>query len=505
VSFPHDDESTQPSLPPQGAIAQRNGHATGRQASLEVEAYRAELHRRDELLKVVSNSIGAVSTTDSLKASLPHAMQQIAAVVSVDRMNVAESHIQAGTLEVFVLHYSWTAPAVRPINPRDAFPRTQAEIDVTAQWSRPLQEGHAVFGSQRTSPPAIASIIARLNAISILLVPIMIGRKQWGTVSFYDCQNEHDWTTDEIGTLKLFADVVGVAITRERSREELLGAQRELVATARQAGMAEIANNVLHNVGNVLNSVNVSAGLIGVRVRDTKVHGLAKAVQLMNEHATDLGDFLTHDERGKALPGYLNKLVAALAEEKQSITDELGSLTKSIDHIKEIVATQQSYSGATSLIEPVQVKDLMEDALRMNSASIARHQITVVKDFADVPLLLLDKHLVLQILINLIGNAKHAMDGVPDRAHQITLHVDISEALDRPRLRIRVEDNGEGIAPENLARLFAHGFTTRKNGHGFGLHSCALAAKEMLGAITAHSDGLGKGAAFTLDLPLTRA
>jgi NO-binding membrane sensor protein with MHYT domain len=291
----------------------------------------------------------------------------------------------------------------------------------------------------------------------------------------------------------------------EKITLELKEAQGELLTTARHAGMAEIANNVLHNIGNVLNSVNVSAGLIGDRVRDSKTQGLAKAVQIMNEHAADLGDFFTRDEKGKTLPGYLNKIVVALAAEKQSITQELDSLTKSIDHIKDIVATQQSYSGATSLTEAVQINDLMEDALRMNTASIARHKITVLKDFADLPLLLLDRHLVLQILVNLIGNAKHAMDAVPDRSHQITLRVGIAEPVDGARLTIRVEDDGEGIAPENMTRLFAHGFTTRKNGHGFGLHSCALAAKEMLGTITAHSDGLGKGAAFTLDLPVNRA
>jgi NO-binding membrane sensor protein with MHYT domain len=296
-----------------------------------------------------------------------------------------------------------------------------------------------------------------------------------------------------------------LAESLQRITLELKEAQGELLTTARQAGMAEIANNVLHNVGNVLNSVNVSAGLIGDRMRDSKTQGLAKAVQLINEHAADLGEFFTRNEKGKALPGYLNKLVATLAAETQTIAQELGSLTKSIDHIKDIVATQQSYSGSTSVTEPVQINDLMEDALRMNTASIARHKIAVLKDFADLPLLLLDRHLVLQILVNLIGNAKHAMDAVPERSHQITLRVGIAKPNDRARLAICVEDNGEGIAPENLPRLFAHGFTTRKNGHGFGLHSCALAAKEMLGTITAHSDGLGKGAAFTLELPVNRA
>jgi PAS domain S-box-containing protein len=303
----------------------------------------------------------------------------------------------------------------------------------------------------------------------------------------------------------LLDQVVAIArnITKRKSAEaQLERMHKQLADASRQAGMAEIANNVLHNVGNVLNSVNVSAALIGDKVRDSKVQGLAKVVELINQHVTDLGAFLTGDERGKVLPGYLNKLVVALSDEKRTIADELHSLTKNIDHIKEIVATQQAYSGTTSVVEAVQIKDLMEDALRMNAASMARHQITVIREFAEMPLLQLDKHLVLQILVNLIGNAKYAMDSVPDRSHHITLRTEIAELDDGSRLRILVKDDGEGIAPENLVRLFAHGYTTRKNGHGFGLHSCALAAKEMAGTITARSDGAGKGATFTLELPV---
>ena len=279
-------------------------------------------------------------------------------------------------------------------------------------------------------------------------------------------------------------------------------AQSALVTTARQAGMAEIANNVLHNVGNVLNSVNVSACLVNSKMRDSKAQGLAKAVQLMNEHAADLGDFLTRDAKGTLLLGYLNKLVAVLAAEQRSIVEELGSLTKSVDHIKDIVATQQSYAGAASVVEAVHIRDLLEEALRMNAGALTRHEVTVVKDFADVPLLWLDKPRVLQILVNLISNATQAMHSVLDRSHHITLRMGVAEHAEGRRLRICVEDNGEGIAPEYLARLFAHGFTTRKQGHGFGLHSCALAATEMGGTLTAHSHGPGQGAAFTLALPL---
>jgi signal transduction histidine kinase len=309
----------------------------------------------------------------------------------------------------------------------------------------------------------------------------------------------------EVRLVPLLQDQI-VAITRDITERRSAEAKREqlhkqLADASRLAGMAEVANNVLHNISNVLNSVNISAGMIGAKLRDSKDRGLGTAVQLLNEHACDLGEFFNRNPKGKALPGYLNKLVAALADEKRGIGAELESLTRSIDHIKDIVATQQSYSGATSLVGPVQIEDLLEDALRINAAAIARQRIRVVKEYATVPRLLLDKHLVLQILTNLIANARQAMEDVPDQLHQITLRTRICGPADGTRLRISVEDNGQGIAPEILARLFTHGFTTRKDGHGFGLHSCVLAAREMQGTITAHSDGLGQGAAFTLELP----
>ncbi|MHC8328655.1 DAHL domain-containing protein [Pseudomonas sp. LB1P83] len=284
----------------------------------------------------------------------------------------------------------------------------------------------------------------------------------------------------------------------ERTRE-LKDTQSELLDTARQAGMAEIATNVLHNVGNVLNSVNISADLVSRKLRSSKAQGLGKAMQLVNEHQGDLGTFLTQDEKGKLLPGYLNQLVDAIALEQQSMTEELAQLTKSVDHIKDIVATQQSYAGANSLMEPLHISELLEDALRMNSGALTRHHVTVVKEYNEVPQVMGDKHRLLLILINLISNAKYAMSDLSNRPRQMTLGVKIVEDS---TLQISVKDDGEGIAPENMTRIFAHGFTTRKEGHGFGLHSCALAAIEMNGHLSAHSDGPGKGAQFTLQIPL---
>ncbi|ROM87571.1 histidine kinase [Pseudomonas brassicacearum] len=283
-----------------------------------------------------------------------------------------------------------------------------------------------------------------------------------------------------------------------QSRLRTAEAQTQLVAVARQAGMAEIATNVLHNVGNVLNSVNVCAEVLTQKLRTSKALGLGKAMQLMNQHTEDLGHFISQDEKGRLLPGYLNQVVEALAVEQKSMAEELEQLTKSIDHIKEVVAAQQSYSGASSLRETVQVQQLIEDALRMNAGVLTTRHVTVQKAFTGLPAVELDKHRVLMILVNLIKNAGNAMVDMADRPPVITLQGELNA---EQTLIIRVIDNGEGIAEDNLTRIFAHGFTTRKDGHGFGLHSCVLAAMEMGGALKVQSAGPGQGATFTLELP----
>lgn len=292
--------------------------------------------------------------------------------------------------------------------------------------------------------------------------------------------------------------ILVVAVLGYLSRQ-LQKSRTQLLSNARRAGMAEIATNVLHNVGNVLNSVNVSAGLIDARLRASKLKGLARAVHLMDQHGHDLGEFLAHDTRGKLLPSYLRELAPALELEHEGMAAELGALCKSVDHIKEVIAAQQSHAGKPRFMEFVRLSDLVDDALRMNASALTRHKVEIVTDLAESPALPLDRNRLLQILVNLIDNAKQALRDAPGRTPRITL----STALTREHaLRITVADNGEGIAPENLARVFSHGFTTRSNGHGFGLHSCVLAAQEMGGSLTAHSAGTGQGATFTLEIPI---
>jgi PAS domain S-box-containing protein len=286
---------------------------------------------------------------------------------------------------------------------------------------------------------------------------------------------------------------------RKHAEQELEKAHQKLIETSRQAGMAEVATGVLHNVGNVLNSVNVSASLVADNLKKSEVGAVSQVAELLREQEADLGAFFGADPRAKLLPGYITELSAHLESERSAVLRELADLQKNIEHIRDIVATQQGYARVAGVAETVQVIDLVEDALRMNVAALVRHDVETVRDFAQVPPITVEKHKVLQILVNLVRNAKFACveSGRPDK--RMTLRV----ANGNGRIKISIADNGVGIPPENLTRVFNHGFTTRKDGHGFGLHSGALAAKELGGSLFASSGGPGLGATFVLELPST--
>jgi len=299
-----------------------------------------------------------------------------------------------------------------------------------------------------------------------------------------------------LGALAVIEDIT----ERRLAEEELERVHKQLLSASRQAGMAEVATNVLHNVGNVLNSVNVSASIVSERIRKSKCAGLARVAALLNEHAPDMATFLTGSQ-GKHLPVYLQELAAELIAERDVASTELAELRGNVEHIKEIVAMQQSYARRSGLTDIVDIRTLVEDSLRMNAGAFSRHGVELVRDYQDVPLITLDKHKVLQILVNVIRNAKYACDESGSAEKRVTVRVRAANGT----MQVAVIDTGVGIPPENLERIFSHGFTTRKEGHGFGLHSCALAAKELGGSLQAESAGLGQGATFTLTLPVVQA
>ena len=295
------------------------------------------------------------------------------------------------------------------------------------------------------------------------------------------------------GTQGLFWDVTA----RKRAEEQVAIAQRELIDISRQAGMAEVATGVLHNVGNVLNSVNVSATLVMDQVRDSKAANLSKIGAMLQAHAGDMAGFLTNDVKGRKIPDYLITLAEQVAAERKIVTEELDHLRKNIEHIRDVVAMQQGYARVSGVAEVVSLEELVEGALRINASALSRHGLEVVREYEPGLVVTIERHKVLQVLVNLIQNAKHACDESGRSDKRLT----VRSSRHGDRVRLAVIDNGVGIAPENLTRVFSHGFTTRKNGHGFGLHSGALVAKALGGALTAQSAGRGQGAAFILELP----
>ncbi len=292
---------------------------------------------------------------------------------------------------------------------------------------------------------------------------------------------------------------VWMDITERRETEARLEKiNKELLEVSRLAGMAEVATSVLHNVGNVLNSVNISCSVAAQKVAKSRIGSVAKIADLLREHAGDLPAFLTTDPTGRKLPEFLGKLAERLSEEQAEVIEELEALGRNIDHIKVIVSMQQNYARISGVTETVDVTDLVESSLRLNEDSLARHDVKVIREFSGVPSTPVEKHKVLQILVNLIQNAKHACEDSGRADREVTVEVAPGEEC----VRISVIDNGVGIPLENLTQIFAHGFTTKPNGHGFGLHSCAVAAGEMGGRLTAMSEGPGTGATFTLELPI---
>jgi PAS domain S-box-containing protein len=283
------------------------------------------------------------------------------------------------------------------------------------------------------------------------------------------------------------------------SLERLNRTQRELMEASHRAGMAEVASSVLHNVGNVLNSVNISSGAAREILGASRVGSLARVVRMIRDHQADIGAFLTCDPKGKKVIDFLDQLTEALRDEGARVRRELDSLQKNVDHIKVIVTMQQSHARSrTGMAEKLTPSEVVEDALKLVGVWNGSPGFELLREYEPLPDTYTDRHKLLQILTNLVGNARHAMAETPEK--KMILRVVRRDE----RFTVEVQDTGCGISRENLTRIFSHGFTTRKAGHGFGLHSSAIAARELGGTLVAHSEGPGKGALFVLDLPLRR-
>jgi PAS domain S-box-containing protein len=356
-------------------------------------------------------------------------------------------------------------------------------LDFHPEWAREIISNEGLPAAIENGSWAGETAILKENGEEVHVSQVLIAHK--------DCD----------GRLEYVSSVMRDMTERRQAEEALRVSQQKLLESSRLAGMAEVATGVLHNVGNVLNSVNVSAGLVVEKLRRSKAPKLAKAAALLTSHNGNLGEYLTNDPNGQKLPGYLAKLGEFFVAENAELLEEVDQLGRNIEHIKEVVAMQQSYAKVSGVFENLPAHLLVDDAIAMNIGAFQRHGISVERQFSPVPLVRVDRHKVLQILINLLRNAKYALDEVKRADKRITISI---FAVNERNVHIVVADNGIGISEENLTRVFNHGFTTREEGHGFGLHSGALAARAMGGSLSAASGGIGLGATFTLELPIAQ-
>lgn len=274
--------------------------------------------------------------------------------------------------------------------------------------------------------------------------------------------------------------------------------EKALVDSSRLAGMAEVATSVLHNVGNVLNSVNISTIMLRDSLDSSKLQSLQRTTELMAPHLDDPGPFFSTDPKGRLVPKFITEITHQLANEHTKLLAEIQSVIVNVEHIKEIVSTQQSYSRTAGVSEIINPGELIEDAVRINQPSMDRHAVKVTREIPSDISLQGDRHKILQILVNLVSNAVHAV-----KHGDLSLrHIEIRMWLDHGLVSIAIRDHGVGIEAKNLTRIFQHGFTTRADGHGFGLHSGAIAARELGGQLNVTSDGVGQGACFTLLIPV---
>ncbi|MDJ0840217.1 MAG: response regulator [Acidobacteriota bacterium] len=258
------------------------------------------------------------------------------------------------------------------------------------------------------------------------------------------------------------------------------------------------ATDVLHNVKNVLTSLIVSTKMMEKIIDSSRVGKVDQVADLMKENRENLGEFITRDDKGKLIPEFLSSLATVLNKEQKMILDELYSLTQNLEHVNVSIQLQQSSAKVHQSLEELNVEMVFEEAVRVNQVSIRRHGITLERRFEQLPKIPAFHHMVLQILVNLISNAAEAMTRVdPERRVMI-----LTACKTETDAILQVTDHGVGIAPETMGRIFGYGFTTRKSGHGFGLHSCRQLAEQMQGSLEVASEGIDKGATFTLMLPL---
>jgi PAS domain S-box-containing protein len=301
---------------------------------------------------------------------------------------------------------------------------------------------------------------------------------------------------DDAGTITAIICNTTDITAQKQAELQLKVMQAELVAASRRAGMAEVITGVLHNVGNVLNSITVSATMAMEHASSAHVDLLLRTIKLIADHQDDLGAFFTSDPRGRKVPSLLSQIGAQLAAGQEAARAELKRLMEQVGIIRSTIEAQQSMAKPREVLEEGSPAEIVERAVSMFRIDFDLKGIELQVSTDGPARVMIDRQATLQILVNLIRNAIEALADV-EGARRIAVKVHASDES----IFFEVEDNGCGIPEENRVRIFQYGFTTKERGHGFGLHTSAISAQAMGGSLQVESEGAGHGARFCLTLP----
>jgi len=284
--------------------------------------------------------------------------------------------------------------------------------------------------------------------------------------------------------------------------DRLNEANRQLVEASRHAGMAEVATGVLHNVGNILTSVNVGIAMLDEHAGAIPADRVRRAGELLAGLRAAADGAPLDPAKLDAGIRYIAAIAEQLAADRGQLLTEIASLRGHVEHVNRVVTMQNAFARTGSVHEQVELGTLVTQAIALGCPDAGRHALAIHCDLDPAQRVTIDRHRVLQILVNLLANAR---DSIADhrraagaRGGAITVQAELAGGW----LELAVLDDGGGIAPDALHRIFNAGFTTKAKGHGYGLHSSALAAEALGGTLRCASSGSGGGARFCLRIPI---